>query len=605
MGYFSRKLTSILLILTLIITTVPLCVTTASAQVSYNLGDINLDGNISVSDATILQKYLARLTGFNDTNTYLADVDGNSGLSITDVTCIQMHLAKYEREYPFNKDKAKINDKIIFTNGKPEVYTKNKIYGITYNTSDTSTICTRIEDAKGLENDFVIASQFQNGGKNDFDKVYPWSDIRRCNLTVNSDGTKKVTYEGEKDFATDGSNGDVMVEIPKFYSSRTVENGIEKWAITGEARDGFTVEPAFVDNSGKELDSIYVGAYEFTGRISDKNHSVSKQPVTTLLKMEHYRKYAKSSNMTCIDYATTHALQLLYVIEFADKDTDKYMQGYSEVSFFGSSNSPITAISDDRMTITIGRDGERTKTLRAGQTVLITQNTATKQSNLVIEEIDISLDKKTANITFDVPVSDSISDITCGNYFVAGQGQPTGTCDNLNYHTGRPKAENSLSTFRYRYMENIWGNVWAMVEGIRMKNLRYYYTFDTEKYDDETIENWIPTSFVAPNQPYLGDDGHNRAWISEMGYDSENPLLILPTAVTINGSTDKYFSSALYTHYDFDKYGTPLVPDAEYVCTYGGGYDHHTLCGPFTMRFWFSTGSEAGTLHSSRLVCRK
>lgn len=49
---------------------------------------------------------------------------------------------------------------------------------------------------------------------NDFDSKFPWSHIRRCNLS--NDG-QVVAYEGEPGYTADGTNGNVMVEIPKFY----------------------------------------------------------------------------------------------------------------------------------------------------------------------------------------------------------------------------------------------------------------------------------------------------------------------------------------------------------------------------------------------------
>lgn len=577
---------------------------TKAAEFSYPLGDANLDGVITISDVSYIQNHLASYTSLNDVSIYMADVDGKSGLSINDVTLIQRHLARYDFDYPVNNDLAKIGDEIVLNGGKPEVYTKNKVYGISFDVGGEDTSCVRIEDAANLSNDYVVADEFQYSGQNDFDKVYPWCEIRRCNLSVNDNGTKNITYEGEDGFALDGSNGDVMVEIPKFYSAREVKNGKEIWAITGENKIGFNIEPAFLDSNGNVLDHIYVGAYEFTNKSYDKSHSVSGEPVATSLWMEHYRNYANDDNLTCMDYATLHALQFLYTIEFADRNTDKFMQGYSENPFYQYENNPITSISEDRYTVTIGFTALRIKNLRVGQSVSITQDTRLYQDNLLVTSL-VKNDDDTATVTFDKPVTETITDLSTNNFYVTGQGQPTGTCDSLNYHTGRISQENTISTFRYRYIENIWGNVWTLIEGLRVKGLEYYFTYDTTEYADKTVENWTNSNITAPNQPYLGDDGKNRAWISEMGYDGNNPLIALPTATSTNGGSDKFFSSAIYTNYDIDRNGNILDTNTEYVCTFGGGYDHHILCGPYTMRFWFELGYEPAALHTSRVVCRK
>lgn len=478
--------------------------------------------------------------------------------------------------------------------------TKSKIYGVTFNNDDTSSVCQRVGNAVGLKTDYVVGNNFQNGGKNDFDSIFPWCDIRRCNLTVNADGKKTITYEGETGFALDGSNGNVMVEIPKFYSYREARNGTEIWAITGEPKSGFTVEPAFISSDGKELDYIYVGAYQFTGTSTVNGHSKSDTFVTTGLKLAQYRTIANAVNMQCLDYAVVHALQMLFVIEFADRDTDKYMQGVSYLPWFSSSNSPITAISDDRITVTVD-NSNRVANLRTGHNVMICQGRSKKQENLTIMSIENT--DNTLSITLDAPITTEV-DISSGNIYISGQAQKCGFTDTLNYHTGRISEENALSSFRYRWIENIWGNAWEILDGIRVKGLKYYYTFNPAMYADDTIDNWSVSQIIALNQPYLGDDGKNRAWISQMGYDVNDRQIILPSACSTDGSTDKYYSSALYTQYDFDKSGAGLDINTEYLCVYGGGYDHNKLCGLFTMRFWFASGKESSSLHTSRLIYR-
>lgn len=56
-------------------------------------GDVNNDGVINVVDATEIQKYLAGLVTFNDTQMKAADYNGDSNVSIIDATNIQKMLA--------------------------------------------------------------------------------------------------------------------------------------------------------------------------------------------------------------------------------------------------------------------------------------------------------------------------------------------------------------------------------------------------------------------------------------------------------------------------------------------------------------------------------
>lgn len=60
----------------------------------YEVGDVNTDGKLSVRDATLVQKYLAKITMLNDDKIMLADYDYNGNINIKDATAIQKKLAK-------------------------------------------------------------------------------------------------------------------------------------------------------------------------------------------------------------------------------------------------------------------------------------------------------------------------------------------------------------------------------------------------------------------------------------------------------------------------------------------------------------------------------
>lgn len=59
----------------------------------YLKGDVNLDGIVSISDATILQKYLANGKTFDDMLLKIADTNGDGVVSVGDATLIQKYLA--------------------------------------------------------------------------------------------------------------------------------------------------------------------------------------------------------------------------------------------------------------------------------------------------------------------------------------------------------------------------------------------------------------------------------------------------------------------------------------------------------------------------------
>jgi len=91
-----------------------------------------------------------------------------------------------------------------------------------------------------------------------FDTWLPWAGMRRCNL----DDTGRVTaYHGDAGYAADGSNGQVMVEIPAFwYRTELLSTGY-RWYVSPCALPGFKLHPAFV-RDGVIKSRMFVGAYK-------------------------------------------------------------------------------------------------------------------------------------------------------------------------------------------------------------------------------------------------------------------------------------------------------------------------------------------------------
>lgn len=65
---------------------------TSQQENEYSIGDVNLDGNISVFDATEIQKHCAELTILSEVQLKVADVDGNGKIDIVDASEIQKML---------------------------------------------------------------------------------------------------------------------------------------------------------------------------------------------------------------------------------------------------------------------------------------------------------------------------------------------------------------------------------------------------------------------------------------------------------------------------------------------------------------------------------
>ncbi len=61
----------------------------------FMLGDVDLNGTVDITDATVIQRYLAHLTPLSEKQQRLADVTHADGVDITDATVIQRYLAHF------------------------------------------------------------------------------------------------------------------------------------------------------------------------------------------------------------------------------------------------------------------------------------------------------------------------------------------------------------------------------------------------------------------------------------------------------------------------------------------------------------------------------
>ena len=87
-----------------------------------------------------------------------------------------------------------------------------------------------------------------------------------------------------------------------------------------------------------------------------------------------------------------------------------------------------------------------------------------------------------------------------------------GDTDNMKYHTGRTNdwAGDAQNPVQYRWIENLWGNVFQWVDGFNADGTTAYYCVDPSKYADDTstgytqigtlpASGWIKDLIVTDN----------------------------------------------------------------------------------------------------------
>jgi hypothetical protein len=561
------------------------------------LGDVDADGVVDILDSTFLQRHLTNIPIPFEIETGVADVDCGGELTMLDATMICRYLIRVSScggiGKPLSDSPTEQPSPVTYAtavrsaDGELTDIVGRGIYGFSFTDSDPASLDVRICDASEFTNDYMIVDSFVRDGHNDFDNVYPWAGIRRCCIN----GTD-IIYEGEDGFKTDGSAGDVFVEIPAFYSCIERIDDSTRIAVSSEPQPGFVLEPAFYDSTGAQLPCIYVAAYATT----DYNRSVSGAMPTVAAHTKTFISRAALKSYSVYDLAVWSALQKLITVEFGTRDISGHMYGIGELIY----NKECVAIKSENNTnaITVSTSSSarsyKANYLREGMVIVIDENPVKNNKTSVHRIITGVSDHNdgTITFTFDGPPTDVVRDKT----YLSNIGQPSGNSDSIPYHTGRGD-HNTTTAFKYRGLENLWGNVWTQTAGIAVKNLRYYVTTDISKYE-QPVEEWIRLDIEAPEQikyTYVDDGG----WIQSFGVSESCPWLLLPNAVCDDVSVvgDKFYC---IDEYNAD--GVAQSPDNVYKCVTGGGWDNLYGNGPFTLRFWGT--STYSWLYGSRLVIR-
>ena len=109
--------------------------------------------------------------------------------------------------------------------------------------------------------------------------VTTYTKMGRCNVA--DDGTILAWY-GDSNYAEDGSNGQVMVYVPKFYYKTTpitldgakIRKG--RWSVSDIQIDNtWKLHPAFIGRSGNEIDYFLYSAFDGFGEDANGNYSRS------------------------------------------------------------------------------------------------------------------------------------------------------------------------------------------------------------------------------------------------------------------------------------------------------------------------------------------
>src|SRR5690606_13630143 len=109
-----------------------------------------------------------------------------------------------------------------------------------FSLTSESPICERLGNSESFVATGALGTSIP---KNNFDNIYPYNEMRLCNVLKTDWGATKITYQGDPNFTRDGTNGEVMLEIPKIYVKRYQKDGYEYLYINGQPLDGYVLDP--------------------------------------------------------------------------------------------------------------------------------------------------------------------------------------------------------------------------------------------------------------------------------------------------------------------------------------------------------------------------
>ena len=151
----------------------------------------------------------------------------------------------------------------------------------------------------------------------------------------------------------------------------------------------------------------------------------------------------------------------------------------------------------------------------------------------------------------------------------------SGHTDSMTYHTGRASGTDSENAVQYRWVENLWGNVFQWVDGFNVNGTTAYYCTDPSKYADDTSTGYTNIGTLT-----------TIGWIKDL-IVTDNGLLIPKTS---GGSETTYIPDYVYSSSSW-----------RVVCV-GGAWGDGAAAG---LLYFFAgyASSDWGSNVSARLLC--
>lgn len=412
-------------------------------------------------------------------------------------------------------------------------------YGIEYDTNVSSPTCTRIGNLE-LHRELPIQS-----------------NMRGCIL---NDNGEVVEYLPDSDWSdTDGSKGQVMVEIPEHYRKCVTDGTKQRVYISEVPLAGYHKVPkmyisayeATVQRSSNKLCSVNNADTDYRGGNNnsawDNTYRSFLGTPATQISRTNYRTYARnrkldSTRWNCYTYEAHKTLFWLFAIEYAtlNSQTNYNSQLTSEGFHQGGLGAGVTNLNWDKWT----QFNSNGPFITCGYTDSIGNSTGIKSYTMPFQYDS----NGESNYTGEYSSSQSY---TKGQYVSSGDllyscilDAAAGTeLTNTTYFSKVNRT--TVSVPRYRGIENPFSHIWKWVDGI---NIKINPTTEnngnglSEAYICNSPENFTDSNY--DNYIYIGNEARTEAYVKKIIFGEYGDIVPLE----VGGSSSTYFCDYHYTN---------------------------------------------------------
>lgn len=431
--------------------------------------------------------------GTNGTNG-IDGIDGKDGIGITNAEI----NTSGELILTYSNGKSVNLGKVVGADGKDGADLSDEVADIKayigYTDEDIVGLCVDYENKTFKR----LAGAVGLSQGSDFNKFTMYGGRKRCN--VSDDGTI-TAYYGDEGYTEDGSNGQVMVFQPAFYYKvvplkleKNSDSGIgyhlrkANYYVSSKPKTGFKLHPAFYDENGNEVGYILLSAYE--GSI----------------------------------YDTSANAYLMNDEQVMDASADKFcsIAGVKPASGLTQSltRQNIEQMAQNRGT---GWHCDLIKAESANQLLMIIEMGMMNLQTAIGQGVVNILDNSAYNCSSLTGSTAALGDTT-------GQATQTITTKGDVSTTETTSGKVSIT---YRGLENPWGNIWKVMEGINiygngnMSTGQPFICDDFNFADSKNNDNYIGAGFTITNA---------NGFVSAMGYSSNCDWLFIASESLGNSS---------------------------------------------------------------------